>query len=94
MALIPWRIAGTAAAKAGTLTFSIRFYKLDDVGARLIYNLNTLPQTMEINKSLIVKPEDIDADDSEGRWRSMYEEFLANMAKSAAEGAITWKVLS
>ena len=43
--LIPWCIEGEATKAAGEVTFSIRFFKVDDGDHKsLIYNLNTIPQ--------------------------------------------------
>ena len=41
--LIPWAIGGPATMAAGTVTFAIRFYRLNSDGTELIYNLNTMP---------------------------------------------------
>lgn len=46
--LIPWCIDGGATAVAGTVQYSIRFYKVDEVGQQFIYNLNTCPTKSKV----------------------------------------------
>jgi len=46
--LIPWCIDGGATAVAGTVQYSIRFYKVDEVGQQFIYNLNTRPTKSKV----------------------------------------------
>ena len=45
--LLPWQISGEATRAAGNLTFSFRFFKLNDEG-QYIYSLNTIPVTSKI----------------------------------------------
>lgn len=45
--LLPWQISGEATRAAGNLTFSFRFFKLNDEG-KYIYSLNTIPVTSKI----------------------------------------------
>lgn len=45
--LIPWVIEGPATAYAGPVTFSIKFYRLDNAG-NYVYNLNTLTSTSKV----------------------------------------------
>ena len=49
--LFPWCIDGLATEKAGTLEYSIKFYKVGDDN-KIIYNLNTLPAKTQILKTL------------------------------------------
>ena len=46
--LIPWCIDGGATAVAGTVQYSIRFYKVDEVEQQFIYNLNTRPTKSKV----------------------------------------------
>ncbi len=46
--LIPWCVDGNVTAKAGEVTFSIRFYKLDENGEVLEYSLSTLPAKSQV----------------------------------------------
>lgn len=44
---IPWCIQGLATAYSGTVTYSIRFYRLNNDGVYL-YNLSTIPATGQV----------------------------------------------
>lgn len=46
--VFPWCISGSATKNAGTIKYSIRFFKIDDSGSYFLYNLNTLPTTSQI----------------------------------------------
>ena len=46
--IIPWCIEGEATKAAGEVTYSIRFFKTDVTGKKLIYNLNTLSSTSTV----------------------------------------------
>lgn len=50
--LIPWCIEGEATKAAGSITYSLRFFKLNDTYKYLIYNLNTLPTTSIISNGI------------------------------------------
>ena len=57
--IIPWNIDGAATQKAGTVTYSIRFFRIepDENGVnKLVYNLNTLAAETQILDSLNVDP--------------------------------------
>lgn len=93
MMLIPWRIAGTAAAKAGELKFAFRFYTLDEGGSYLTYNLNTIPQTMTINPGIGIDLAKATSEDKEKITEDIkrsYDEFFHNAFLAAQEGKLTW----
>ena len=46
--IFPWSISGTATAKNGKIEYAIRFFKIDEQGSKLIYNLNTSPTISNI----------------------------------------------
>lgn len=46
--IIPWCIEGEATKAAGEVTYSVRFFKTDDTGKKLTYNLNTLSSTSTV----------------------------------------------
>ena len=46
--LVPWCIDGGATATPGTVQYSLRFYKVDEVGQRFLYNLNTQPTSSKV----------------------------------------------
>ena len=52
--LIPWCVDGNVTAKAGEVTFSIRFYKIDRDGEFLQYSLATLPAKSQVLETLNV----------------------------------------
>ncbi len=57
--IIPWNVDGAATQKKGTLTFSIRFFRVEydeDNVPHLVYNLNTLAAKTEILEGLNVDP--------------------------------------
>lgn len=46
--LIPWNIGAGATVAAGDIQYSIRFYRLNELGTAFVYNLNTLTTTSKI----------------------------------------------
>lgn len=46
--IFPWNVSGAATLKSGKIEYAIRFFKIDENGSKLIYNLNTLPTTSSI----------------------------------------------
>ena len=57
--IIPWNIDGAATQQSGTVTYSIRFFRIepDENGVnKLVYNLNTLAAETQILDSLNVDP--------------------------------------
>lgn len=48
MILFPWVIGGNATKAAGTISYSIRFYRINDSGNSFTYNLSTLPVESKI----------------------------------------------
>ena len=52
--LIPWLIDGRATAVSGDVTYSIRFYKMDDAATKFVYNLNFLPATSKVKYGMDV----------------------------------------
>lgn len=66
--LIPWNVGAPVAAAAGTVTFSIQFFKVGEVynvekGTAekvLIYNLNTLPATTTVKYGIEINELDSD----------------------------------
>ena len=57
--LFPWVIDGEATKAAGKVTFSVRFFKVDDTGNYLTYNLNTLPATGIVENGIEMKYDEI-----------------------------------
>ena len=73
--IIPWVIDGAATIAAGSVKFSIRFYKID--GDHFIYNLSTLPTTGKVLHGL--KGQFKPSEDYEIA-ASNYEKIVAEMA--------------
>lgn len=46
--IFPWNVSGAATLKSGKIEYAIRFFKIDENGSKLVYNLNTLPTTSSI----------------------------------------------
>jgi hypothetical protein len=46
--LFPWAIGGNATKSAGTIEYSIRFYKIDKRGNYFLYNMSTIPVKSKI----------------------------------------------
>ena len=46
--LIPWCVDGNVTAQAGEVTFSIRFYRIDENAERVQYSLTSLPATSKV----------------------------------------------
>lgn len=65
--LIPWQISGEATRNAGTITFSVRFFKLNDFAESgkkdYIYSLNTKPAVSKILYGM-----DIDSENNENLY--------------------------
>ena len=59
MILFPWVIEGEATKTAGEVQYSVRFFKLDDSGNYLLYNLNTLPATGIVKQGIKMEYEEI-----------------------------------
>lgn len=59
--LIPWSIGGLATLAAGTVTFSIRFYQIDEQTRKFSYNLSTKPAKGQILFGLDLPSDAIEA---------------------------------
>lgn len=46
--IFPWSVSGAATLKSGKIEYAIRFFRIDENGSKLVYNLNTLPTTSSI----------------------------------------------
>lgn len=60
--IFPWVLNYSATKKSGTLNYMITFYKIEKDSNNLLYNLNTLPASLQVYSKLnldsIVKEED------------------------------------
>ena len=46
--LIPWNIGAGATVAAGDVQYSIKFYRLNELGTAFVYNLTTLPAVSKV----------------------------------------------
>lgn len=89
--IIPWNIDGAATQVAGTLKYSIRFYKMAGEGeyATIAYNLNTLPAESQILESLNVDPlnkEEVD-------FQTEAYEYLMSEISNLHRKELYWEIL-
>lgn len=72
--LFPWQISGEVARAPGNITFSIRFFKLNDLG-QYIYKVNTLPATSKILAGL-----DLNLDQYDNEYKN--SDIITNLQNS------------
>ena len=58
--IFPWLLSGQATALSGPVEYSIRFFRVDEAGKKLLYNLNTLPATSSVLYGMDVQDEDFE----------------------------------
>lgn len=87
--LFPWTIEQGATEVAGTITFTMRFYRLDDSGTILQYNMNLLPaQTTVLNG--------LDPENSSLKYKEAsdvlanYAETVLQYLKDASDIGVFW----
>ena len=87
--LFPWTIEQGATEVAGTITFTMRFYRLDDSGTILQYNMNLLPaQTTVLNG--------LDPENSSLKYKEAsdvlanYAETVLQYLKNASDIGVFW----
>lgn len=87
--LIPWCIDGGATAVAGTVQYSIRFYKVDDVGQQFIYNLNTQPTSSKVLYGMEVQEMNSDYDLAP----TVYDEVIQKLTEFSQALGTFWEEL-
>lgn len=88
--LIPWCVDGNVTSQAGDVTFSIRFYKIDENGTYLRYSLSTLPAKSKVLETLNV----VEADGEPFEFApSQYEQLNAKIDAVANHVDLEWTVL-
>ncbi len=90
MMIIPWRVAGTAAAEPGKVTFAIQFYRFNG-NSDMSYILNTLPQTLTIKAGLGVDQSAFKYTE-ESLVKQTYLEYFSDAAMAANEGKLYWEI--
>ena len=77
--VIPWCIDGRVTQDEAEVEYAIRFYRVDTVGKKLLYNINTTATTGKVLYGLNVQPDGLeDAGDLAGDYdisSSMYDHF-------------------
>ena len=58
--LVPWSIGGLATAAAGTVTFSVRFYRLAEDRRTFLYNMSTRPTEGEVLHGMDLTDEELE----------------------------------
>lgn len=92
--VIPWNVDGSATQKKGTLTFSIRFFKIenDENGSpQLVYNLNTLAAKTKILETLDVETDNFGKDEVDF-GTDAYEIIMNEISKLNRKGTY-WEIL-
>lgn len=87
--LIPWCIDGGATAAAGTVQYSIRFYKVDEEGQQFIYNLNTQPTSSKVLYGMEVQEMNSDYDLAP----TVYDEVVQKLAEFSQALGTFWEEL-
>lgn len=78
MMLFPWCIDGEATKASGMVTYSIRFYDIDESATYLRYNVSTLPSKSEVLHGISSKT---DIDGSNDYLASFKDELFAEIKK-------------
>lgn len=84
--IFPWCIDGGATATAGTIRYSIRFYKIDEVEQQFIYNLNTQPTQSKILYGMDIQSANADYDLAP----TVYDEVLQALSEFSSKLTV-WK---
>lgn len=77
--ILPWLLDGEATSVSGLVEYSIRFFRIDDVGKKFLYNLNTLPATSQVLYGM-----DVINDDDTGKFDlepTFYETLLDKISQ-------------
>lgn len=83
--LFPWCIDGEATKSAGKVTYSIRFYDIDESGSYLRYNMSTLPSKSEVLHGIKSKDFEKTSD-----YLAEFKDQLFAEIKKISEYDLTW----
>lgn len=86
MMLFPWCIDGEATKASGNVTYSVRFYDIDESAIYMRYNMSTLPSKSEVLHGISSKT---DIDDSNDYLLSFKDQILAQL-KKVSEYDLYW----
>lgn len=93
MILFPWIISENLTRKDGRITFSIRFYMVNELTKTFSYSLSTLPSSFEIQKDIGFNPSQFQKEDENMYSTENWMEFLQMAAQQAKEGTLSWILL-
>lgn len=91
MLYIPWAIGGLATKYPGTITFSIRFYRLTDDGKTYLYNMSTKP-----TDGVILHGMDLIDNEELEEFKilpGVVAQIYANLSQSMNDATTYWKIL-
>ena len=86
MMLFPWCIDGEATKASGNVTYSVRFYDIDESATYMRYNMSTLPSKSEVLHGISSKT---DIDESNDYLLSFKDQILAQL-KKVSEYDLYW----
>lgn len=86
MMLFPWCIDGEATKASGNVTYSVRFYDIDESATYMRYNMSTLPSKSEVLHGISSKT---DIDDSNDYLLNFKDQILAQL-KKVSEYDLYW----
>ena len=86
MMLFPWCIDGEATKASGNVTYSVRFYDIDESATYMRYNMSTLPSKSEVLHGISSKT---DIDDSNDYLLSFKDQILTQL-KKVSEYDLYW----
>ena len=97
--LIPWCVDGNVTAQAGEVTFSIRFYKIDENAERLQYSLTTLEAKSKVLDTLDALHDGADHPESEVSEQFVFqpseiEQVWFRLAELERHNDLEWIVLN
>jgi hypothetical protein len=83
--VIPWCIDGRVTQDEAEVEYAIRFYRIDNNGEKVLYNINTMPSVSKVLYGLNVQPSGMeDAGDLAGDYDispKMYETLIQEIGK-------------
>lgn len=84
--LFPWLLDGNVSKYKGEVTFSVRFFRVDNNGTHLEYNLNTLPCKLKVEEKLDYSIQDAIPNEELEVLSSSWEDILSQMRRVAETG--------
>ena len=86
MMLFPWCIDGEATKASGNVSYSVRFYDIDESATYMRYNMSTLPSKSEVLHGISSKT---DIDESNDYLLNFKDQILAQL-KKVSEYDLYW----